>query len=284
MTVVHHTKIATTANADDTVINSPMAELDSSIVQGEILGPSTTLTISGGVVTLTGGWHKIAAETGTTDDLDTITPAVGALTPQRIVIRADTGDTIAVKHSTGNIELAGAVDISMSGNDQVMLIWDGSNWTDIVVSTAAAPAGNVDIGAHVYDSANQTVADSTLVTLTFDMEAFDTDGIHDTVTNSSRLTCKTAGKYLVWFGGGWSSGDDIRSFDLIKNGASTSDANAEVTSKLSTSAQFWTNIFTVLDLAVNDYMEVVVWQTSGGSLSIIANTDKSARFGMQLIA
>ena len=284
MTAVHHTKIATTANADDTVVNSPLAELDSSMVQGEILGPSTTLTISGGVVTLTGGWHKIAAETGTTDDLDTITPAVGALTPQRIIIRADTGDTIAVKHSTGNIELSGAVDISMSGNDQVMLVYDGSNWTDIVVSTAAAPAGNVDKGAHVYDSANQSVANLTEVTLTFDMEAFDTDGIHDTSTNSSRLTCKTAGKYLIWFHGGWSNGTALRAFYLIKNGAATSVANTQVLWYLDTSKQSWEEIFTVLDLAVNDYMEVVVYQESGGSLTIIANDPLSPRFGMQLIA
>src|SRR5947199_110600 len=43
----------------------------------------------------------------------------------------------------------------------------------------------------------QSVANGTWTLVLLDGEDFDTDTIHDTVTNTDRLTCKTAGKYLV---------------------------------------------------------------------------------------
>jgi len=94
----------------------------------------TTLTIASGVVTVVYGFHIIAAQTGTTDDLDTITLGYGDLTvagttyrPQ-LAIKADSGDTITVKHGTGNISLPGAYDIALSGDTVLFLIYDGTNW------------------------------------------------------------------------------------------------------------------------------------------------------------
>ncbi|GAI75713.1 unnamed protein product, partial [marine sediment metagenome] len=60
---------------------------------------------------------------------------------------------------------------------------------------AEAPAG--DQGAKVYHSVDQNTSNYISTILAFDSEEYDTDNIHDTVTNNSRLTCKTAGKYIV---------------------------------------------------------------------------------------
>ena len=38
---------------------------------------------------------------------------------------------------------------------------------------------------------------SSLTALTFNTERWDTDNIHDTGSNTERLTCKTAGRYLI---------------------------------------------------------------------------------------
>lgn len=282
MTTLHHDAIASGANADDTVVNSPLSQLDSALVQGELYGSLSILTLSGGVVTLTGGWHAIAAETGTTDDLDTITQAVGALTPQTIVIQADTGDTIAVKHSTGNIELAGAVDVSLSGNDRMVLFYDGTNWADIVVSTAAAPAGNVDIGARVYNSASQSITGGVDTELTFDSEDYDTDGIHDTVTNSSRLTAKTAGKYLIVGNVRWTasmSGLNV-ALNILHNGTTLIGENDD---DVFSGRRRWL-VLMVYDMALNDYVELQVGHDSGSAKSVGRYADYSPIFAMQLLA
>jgi hypothetical protein len=92
------------------------------------LKDATTLTISGGVVTATQSVHIIAAQSGTTDDLDTITPAsiqsgYGGLT----LIVADAGDTIALKHQTDNLYIPGGDDAILTENNYALFYYDGSN-------------------------------------------------------------------------------------------------------------------------------------------------------------
>lgn len=90
---------------------------------------STTLTIASGVITAASASNiVVAAQSGTADDLDTITMSG---TPRLIVLQADAGDTITVKHSTGNIELNGGVDFALSGDKTLMLFWDGTNLADV---------------------------------------------------------------------------------------------------------------------------------------------------------
>ena len=54
-----------------------------------------------------------------------------------------------------------------------------------------------DIGARVYNNANISIPDSTVTALTFNSERWDTDSIHSTVSNTSRLTAQTASKYDI---------------------------------------------------------------------------------------
>jgi hypothetical protein len=166
MSTNHHTVIASGAAADDTVVNSPLGELDSAITQGELYSAIDIRTISGGVVTLTGGWHSIAAETGTTDDLDTITQAGGAATPQIIVIQADTGDTITLKHNADNIQLSGSEDCELSASMRLMLFYDGSNWRDIVSAPRGWAVTNYTGGSWTETSSAFNDVDATNATLT----------------------------------------------------------------------------------------------------------------------
>lgn len=95
---------------------------------------STTLTIATGVVTATQGYHLIAAESSTTDDLDTISLDsalnLGTYRPF-LALKADSGDTITVKHGTGNIVLNAAGDFSLTDAKMLLLFYDGTNWHDL---------------------------------------------------------------------------------------------------------------------------------------------------------
>jgi hypothetical protein len=84
----------------------------------------TILTISGGVITTTLDVHTVAAESGTADDLDTITAANN----KRVRLKADTGDTITIKHGTGNITTLSGQDVAISGSEIVELFCLGSQW------------------------------------------------------------------------------------------------------------------------------------------------------------
>lgn len=94
----------------------------------------TTLTIASGVVTMTQGYHLIAAESATSDDLDTISVSsalnLGTYRPI-LIIQADTGDTITVKHGTGNIVLNSAADFSLTAAKALMLFYNGTNWHNL---------------------------------------------------------------------------------------------------------------------------------------------------------
>ncbi len=74
---------------------------------------ATQLTIASGVLTVVQACHKIQPQSGTADDLDTISGMdAGDIL---ILYIADAGtDTITVKHRTGNISCSGGSDINFS--------------------------------------------------------------------------------------------------------------------------------------------------------------------------
>jgi hypothetical protein len=94
----------------------------------------TTKTISSGVVTIDQFYHVIAAETGSTDNLDTINLDYDTLSFNSIDYRpilcliADSGDTITIKHGTGNIDLPDDTDVTLSDDAHIWLLYDGTNW------------------------------------------------------------------------------------------------------------------------------------------------------------
>ncbi len=98
-------------------------------------------------------------------------------------------------------------------------------------------------------------------------DAFDTDAIHDPVTNNTRLTCVTAGKYLITgmlsFDAGAGGG---REFYIRLGGATIIVAATVVPSSVYKSAG---NISVIYDLAVGNYVELMCYQdqTSAGALN-----------------
>jgi hypothetical protein len=130
----------------------------------------------------------------------------------------------------------------------------------------------------VYHSTNQSIPTATFTPLAFDSERFDTDNIHDNATNNTRLTCKTAGKYLIIANVRWGlNANNQRDLRLRLNGTTYI---ADALLKVSAAEPILLNVSTIYDLAVNDYVEAVAYQDSGGALDIISTANYSPEFMM----
>ena len=138
-------------------------------------------------------------------------------------------------------------------------------------------AGGV-IGARVYNSGDiANIVTATITTLTFDSERYDTDTIHSTSSNTSRLTATTAGKYLIWGSATWAFTPVNGAIYLWLNGT-TYIARHQPAVDYRTM-----NVSTVWDMAAGDYVELRVEQNSGGNVSISAISAYSPEFGMMRI-
>ena len=138
-----------------------------------------------------------------------------------------------------------------------------------------------DIGAKVYHSVDQSIPNDTYTNLAFNTEDYDTDVIHDTVTNNSRLTCKTAGKYSVTGRVSWASdATGIRWCTLLKNGSQVSRGNWFSAVGASTTVLIFADI---MSLAVNDYIEIQVYQNRGSALDVLGGSIDKTNFAMQRI-
>ena len=112
-------------------------------VAGLVLSAASTYTIAAGTASITDAkqtFAKIAVQSGTIDNLFTLT-MTGVAAGQILVIQADDeAKTIVCKHGTGNLYLSGAADFSLdSVKNKLMLISDGTDWHQIAGSSNIAP-------------------------------------------------------------------------------------------------------------------------------------------------
>jgi len=128
----------------------------------------------------------------------------------------------------------------------------------------------------VTHSANQSIANSTNTALAFNTESFDQasntpDTQHDTVTNNSRLTARYAGVYDIRAQIEWAaSATAQRSLAIRINGATQIALVSQDASAGGTTSQICAVHYA---LAVNDYVEVIVFQNSGGALNVLTTTN-----------
>lgn len=132
------------------------------------------------------------------------------------------------------------------------------------------------VGARAYHNTTQSLTNSTATALLLNSEEYDTDSIHSTVTNTSRLTVPAGMAGYWYFKGsativaGGSAGN--RAIWLRKNGGdvigtSIGNGSTNVEVKFETSA--------ILLLAVADFIELFGFQVSGGGLNYGSATDEA---------
>lgn len=125
--------------------------------------------------------------------------------------------------------------------------------------------------AVVTNTAAQTIPTATSTVVTFDTESVDVGGLHSTSSNTGRLTCPAAGDglyavkgFVSWVGNA-TGGRQI----AIKKNGSTQYANVIVPGNVTYGPSGGTSID--LPLVAGDYVELVVYQDSGGNLNISAD-------------
>lgn len=137
-------------------------------------------------------------------------------------------------------------------------------------------------GARVYKGANQLITSGLRTKQVFDQEVFDTDNCHHLLTNNERLTCRTAGLYLI---GGYVLGEEaaggywymiLRYNGVTDIGIFVCKANDAVYPNSMVITQTY-------PLAVNDFVHLEVYQNSGGNLDTLAVGINRPVFWMQRI-
>jgi hypothetical protein len=152
--------------------------------------------------------------------------------------------------------------------------------------TDATPSITADlkhVGAHVTHDTNQSVNNTTFTVLAFATERWDTNTFHDTVTNNSRLTIPTGktGKYIVSAGIEWAvSSVGERFIGIRKNGTTFLRI---VTQTPTTVSDMRMMVSAIVSLAATDYIEVLVWQNTGGALNVVASGDYSPEFELAFV-
>lgn len=179
---------------------------------------------------------------------------------------------LTVTHNATSLILAGAQNLITVAGTVLVLVSEGAgNWREASRNNGGAPS------CRVYNSAVLPLANATQVLLTFDSERFDTDGIHSTTVNTGRLTCQTAGKYLIFLSAAFALNATGRRLWLIRlSGALIAAQETGPTSTGEAAAA----ISTVYDLAVGDYAEALMFQSSGASLNALYNNNYTLEFGM----
>ena len=124
-------------------------------------------------------------------------------------------------------------------------------------------------GVRVTDASTQSVPNNTQTAVEFDTEAFDTDGFHDNAVNNVRLTVPSgkAGKYHIGGSSGLAANaTGARQLSIRLNGTTYLAMFAMVGAS---GSSFRAVVDTVYDLAVGDYVELMMFQTSGGALNTV---------------
>lgn len=140
-----------------------------------------------------------------------------------------------------------------------------------------------DIGCRVYRTSTQSIPNAAWTSLAFDSERYDTDGMHALSGNTGRITFKTAGKYIV--GGNTQfvkHATGRRDVAIINQALNHIALQALMPVTVIINSTF--SIATMYSFAVNDWIELKVYQTSGGNLNIQNNLEFSCEFWAQKIS
>lgn len=150
-----------------------------------------------------------------------------------------------------------------------------------LATTDTFRAPTIAAQVRVYNNANITIGDDSWTALTFNSERFDDLAQHSTTIDTSHLTCKEAGKYLIIACVAWAAHATGNRMIGIRKGGATYDL-LQNNQALAAGGNIQT-LAAIMDLAVDEYVELMVHQTSGGELNVSYSAGSSPEFMMQRI-
>ena len=138
--------------------------------------------------------------------------------------------------------------------------------------------------ARVTRLTDKNISTGTDTILDFNSEVFDTNTIHDNVTNNSRLTCVTAGAYLIFAEVAWEgNATGLRHMWFALNGNAAARPQQD-TFASGSGSQVVHSMATVFSLTPGDYVEVYARQTSGSTIASQVIASHAPIFGMTWLA
>ena len=173
--------------------------------------------------------------------------------------------------TTGDIIYASAANTparrGIGSTGQVLTVSGG-------LPTWATPAASF-VGCSIYNSGNFASNNNTSTIMTFDSENFDTDALHSTSSNTSRITIPSGkgGKWLFVMNIGWNhtlgtTNAGAREITLKKNGSAISAANKELVSGMGGGTTF-VAFSQIVEAVATDYFEIEIYQNSGSNLTAV---------------
>jgi hypothetical protein len=125
---------------------------------------------------------------------------------------------------------------------------------------------------NAYSGTGIATATSTATLVTFDSEGWDTDSMHSTASNTSRITINTSGQYLVNFYARFPpNATGYRMLNLRLNSAGSSGGGSTMSTiaiaAAPTTSTFVTRTFE-LTCTAGDHYELFATQSSGSSLTL----------------
>ena len=145
--------------------------------------------------------------------------------------------------------------------------------------------------AKVYRKTDQSIPNAAYTPLAFDEERYDTDNMHSTSSDNSRIQAPVEGIYQLSASVQWSANTTgVRNLYLVKNG-STYDCNTETCLVIDAQRPggllipIFQHVSTVVRLDKGDYVEAVVYQSiTSGNLNVISHPEHSPEFSMTWLA
>lgn len=136
--------------------------------------------------------------------------------------------------------------------------------------------------ARVFNSANIAITTGTVTALTFDSERYDNGSLHSTSANTSRLTAPITGLYMI---GGHvrfaANATGTRQVLIRLNGATFLEPDSKANLGAGAAVDF--TVTTAYQLVAGDYVELIVFQDSGGNLNVTAAGNLSPEFWMHRV-
>jgi len=257
---------ATNADMDFTWITNDVGDITAVNVTSPITGGGTSGAVTIGVnaaSTSASGVVQLSDSTSTTSSVLASTPTAtksaydlaAAAVPKSTVTTA--GDVI---YGTGS---AAVTRLGIGTAGQVLTVNSGA--TAPQWSTPAS--GATYVGANVFNSVSQNITTNVDTIVTFDSERNDTNGFHSTSTNTGRITIPTGygGKYLITAQLKWNNGALANLYMGIRKNGTVFFTQPAFSLQQQYSFQE--------DLVAGDYLDISVFQNTGGTVTINANGD-----------
>jgi hypothetical protein len=153
-----------------------------------------------------------------------------------------------------------------NSSDKIPIERSGANYYITPTMLSTLIGGGTFIGAQAKLASTQSISDNSATNISFDTENWDTDTMYALSPNPSRITIVTDGRYEVKFWGYFASNSTGIRWAAIYEGGSLLigvDSKGAVNGTIT-----GLNPHAVLDLVGGNYLEIKVYQNSGGALTV----------------